>query len=252
MNAIRIRFAAIILAIALCAWPCFAYAEETPNSGSIGETVTWSYAPETATLTFEGEGEIPDCNNTDDVPWRQHASEATSIYLDPRIYKIGSRSFQSFHGLFPVALPENIAYVDTYAFARRSRLEMIWPPASLQKIEHAAFSDCTALTDVYFSGTKEQADAILIEGANQDLKNATWHYNESFAPFLKGDVNGNNKVNIIDAQLAHDIACRNYAPTPEMLLRARVNHADDVYAEDAFTIQQAIHNSWGAPIALCF
>lgn len=50
-------------------------------------------------------------------------------------------------------------------------------PDSVTSIEYGAFSGCTSLTDVYYTGTEEQWNEINIEGDNEALLNATIHYN---------------------------------------------------------------------------
>ena len=61
------------------------------------------------------------------------------------------------------------------------------------------------------------------------------------ANVLRGDVNGNNRVNIVDAQLAYDIARAVYtdfsAVSMEGFLKADVNGDASVDAVDAFAIQ---------------
>ncbi len=64
---------------------------------------------------------------------------------------------------------------------------------------------------------------------------------------LKGDVNRNGRLNIVDAQVAYDIACARYtanALSPASFLAADVNNNNCVDASDAFAIQHAIHYGW--------
>ena len=75
---------------------------------------------------------------------------------------------------------------------RNARITKVYIPASVTSIGERAFDtvrytydvetddvviDGYMLTDVYYSGTKEQAKAIDIAEDNKGLKSATWHYN---------------------------------------------------------------------------
>ncbi len=60
---------------------------------------------------------------------------------------------------------------------------------------------------------------------------------------MKGDVNGNGEVNIVDAQIAYDISCGVYADSPSlsaMLVAADVNEDGTVDSADAFAIQRYV------------
>ncbi|MDO4182720.1 MAG: transglutaminase domain-containing protein [Coriobacteriia bacterium] len=73
----------------------------------------------------------------------------------------------------------------------------------------------------------------------------------SFTAFagVKGDVNGNGVLNVVDAQMAYDMACGVYAPAdlPESAwAAANVDGEAGVTANDARAIQHAIHHGWPA------
>ena len=64
---------------------------------------------------------------------------------------------------------------------------------------------------------------------------------------LKGDVNDNGVVNIVDAQIAYDLArgvYRGSADEETMLDKADVNDDGIVNAQDARAIQYAVHFGW--------
>lgn len=58
-------------------------------------------------------------------------------------------------------------------------LKEVFIPVSVTKIDNRAFYGCTTLTDVHYSGTKEQWDKINIDtryNSNAPLLNATIHF----------------------------------------------------------------------------
>ena len=66
---------------------------------------------------------------------------------------------------------------------------------------------------------------------------------------IAGDVNCNGRMNIVDAQIAYNIACGKMAInetdfTQVMWLTADVNSNNDIEASDAFAIQVACHQGW--------
>lgn len=66
---------------------------------------------------------------------------------------------------------------------------------------------------------------------------------------LKGDVNNSVSVNIVDAQLAYDLATTtlflNHYDYETMLLRADINEDGAVFAEDAYAIQHYALTGFG-------
>lgn len=56
-------------------------------------------------------------------------------------------------------------------------LENINIPVSVTSIGEAAFNECAALTDVYYSGSEDAKNYIVIAESNEPLLNAMWHYN---------------------------------------------------------------------------
>jgi hypothetical protein len=50
-------------------------------------------------------------------------------------------------------------------------------PDSVTLIDYHAFNDCSKLKDVYYTGSEEEWNAILIGSCNPSLTNATIHYN---------------------------------------------------------------------------
>lgn len=56
-------------------------------------------------------------------------------------------------------------------------LKCIELPASVTSIDYGAFEHCNILTDVYYCGTPEMWDKVIIAGLNENLENATIHFN---------------------------------------------------------------------------
>ena len=101
-----------------------------------------------------------------------------------------------------------------------------------------------------------------VSGSDAGDVEHVWTFNSKGAPYAvegedpqpekehdRGDVNANGQVNIVDAQLAYDIACNQEGITglpgyEAMKKRAEVNGDGMVDAADALAIQNAIHHGW--------
>ena len=85
------------------------------------------------------------------------------------------------------------------------------------------------------------------------LKNSSFAVSDGAAVAVKyGDVNGNSKINIVDAQIALDVGKSVYKGTETVsvagLLAADVNHDNVVDAKDAYSIQIYVHyNAFTVP-----
>ena len=76
-----------------------------------------------------------------------------------------------------MTLPDGMTFIRLGTFQFCSRLSSVTIPSSVTEIQHAAFYGCTSLTDVYYGGSQAQWAAISFSTGNEDLKNATIHYN---------------------------------------------------------------------------
>ncbi|MEE5993784.1 MAG: leucine-rich repeat protein, partial [Oscillospiraceae bacterium] len=174
----------------------------------------------------------------------------SSITIPDSVTTIGSSAFSGCTSLTSVTIPDSVTTIGEFAFSECTRLTSVTIPDSVTTIEAGAFSGCTSLTsvtipdsvttigndafygctnlkDVYYTGTKEQWNAITIDFGNAPLLNATIHFN-STAPEQptdeleisvsslielnkalktkkgapkKFDLNGDNIINVIDLAL---------------------------------------------------
>ena len=70
-----------------------------------------------------------------------------------------------------------VTSIGSYAFEGCTSLASVTIGDSVTTIGEYAFYECTGLTDVYYTGTEEQWNAISIGAVNTALTNATIHYN---------------------------------------------------------------------------
>lgn len=122
-------------------------------SGACGDSIKWKYSAN-ETLTLKGAGAIPDCVSLFGgftAPWRDY--KISKIVIKSGITSIGAGAFYE------------------------SDATSVTIPESVTKIGDSAFYGCNSLTDIYYSGTEEQWEEIVIGYGNGKINNAEIHYN---------------------------------------------------------------------------
>lgn len=94
---------------------------------------------------------------------------APCITIPDSVTNIGNNAFSHCSGLESVIIPDSVTSIGTYAFRNCEKLTSIIIPTSVTSIESSAFQYCTRLKDIYYTGTKEQWNAIT--------KGSDWNYN---------------------------------------------------------------------------
>ena len=107
----------------------------------------------------------------------------TSITIPNSVTTIGNSAFLGCYSLTSITIPNSVTTIGEDAFWCCKSLTSITIPNSVISIGDRAFVDCDNLTDVYFTGTEAEWNAITIGSDNDELINATIHYN-STAPDL--------------------------------------------------------------------
>ena len=81
-------------------------------------------------------------------------------------------------------IPNSVTSIGLGAFDSCTGLTSITIPNSVTSIGYEAFERCTGLKDVYYTGSKDEWEAISIGEYNDCLLNATIHYNWNDDPVL--------------------------------------------------------------------
>ena len=107
----------------------------------------------------------------------QNCSALTEITLPKSLTEIGWFAFCDCTGLKEIILPDSMKTLYEGAFYGCNSLESITIPARVSGIGDNSFGNCSALKDVYYTGTRENWNAVWVGDRNDYLQNATWHFN---------------------------------------------------------------------------
>lgn len=102
----------------------------------------------------------------------------TNINIPNCVTTIGEGAFEwcgTFSDSFCISLPENISTISEGMF-RHAKISKITIHKSVTQIKDGAFYDCD-IKDVYYTGTEEEWKKIEIGTVNENLLNATIHFN---------------------------------------------------------------------------
>ena len=84
--------------------------------------------------------------------------------------------FSGCTALEEIAVPDSVTEIHSFAFRDCTGLKSVTLPAGLARIDMMAFTGCSALTDVWFAGTQEDWNRIVIGEGNEPLTGATVHF----------------------------------------------------------------------------
>lgn len=99
-----------------------------------------------------------------------------NVILSDDIISIGDSAFESCINLNSILLPESLVSVGNSAFKHCMDLTEIFISQNVAEINESAFYECFDLSDVYYAGSEEKWNKIAIGNGNNNLLNATVHY----------------------------------------------------------------------------
>ncbi len=139
-------------------------------TATVGVTVSAETSGDFTYTVWDGEATITGYTGSETVVTIPTALEGYPVTA------IGYEAFYEYTSLESITIPDSVTSIGDNAFYNCKSLENITLPDSLTEIGEYAFSGCDALMTVYYSGTKEQREAINIGNGNIDFTGVTWYY----------------------------------------------------------------------------
>lgn len=134
---------------------------------------------------LEGDILIPD--NVSEIKYLfMNCSSLTSVIIPDSVTSIGNGAFYGCSSLTNVTIPDSVVSIGLEAFNGCNSLKSVTIPDSVKIIGSQSFKNCSLFSDVYYSGSKEQWDAIRINDDNDCLLSSTIHYNYGQEPAKNG------------------------------------------------------------------
>ncbi|MGN0166225.1 MAG: leucine-rich repeat protein [Lachnospiraceae bacterium] len=137
----------------------FAFAADS-DSGSVTDTINYTFDGETGQLVISGTGALPDCIGgnsviTGRIPWFDYRSEIKSIVIENGITYIGGAIFYDC-GAVSVVMADSVAEMGEYAFDYCDNLTSVTLSKNIKIIPENCFYSCGSLASVTIpSGVKE-------------------------------------------------------------------------------------------------
>ena len=158
-------YLAVIMTM-FCFWGVATNVNAQTYDGSCGETSTWLYDSETATLTIEGTGSVTEIEG-----YSIHKELVENVIISEGITKLeSSNCFENFKDLTSVNLPDSLTYIGDYSFAGCDSLKAITIPKSVT-YGHLAFSG-SGLSSVTFAEGMTEIPEVICKGCSY-LENIT-------------------------------------------------------------------------------
>ena len=93
---------------------------------NLGEDVSYSYDPETNTLTISGTGAMESYEGTYQRPWNEYRNSITTIVIGSGVTSIGDNAFSECENLLSVTIPSSVTEIGDYALAYCEKFELCY------------------------------------------------------------------------------------------------------------------------------
>ena len=118
----------------------------TPESGMIGDSLTWKI--KNHMLTIMGEGDMPNWKSNESVPPWYNRDNVMAVEIKDGVTNIGNGAFSGLRNLTGVDIPDSVTSIGNYAFDTCISLPDIIIPDGVEYIGDGAFNACENLENI--------------------------------------------------------------------------------------------------------
>ena len=116
------------------------------ESGSCGDSMSWTLSYLTNTLTISGTGDMEDYSENSHPSWYALRDSVYAVVIENGITTIGNYAFYEMSAIRSVTIPNSVTWIYTCAFENCSGLTHVTIPESVEFISLCAFYGCSNLT----------------------------------------------------------------------------------------------------------
>ena len=135
----RLMAVLLCLTLLLACVPA-AYAAE---SGSCGESLSWTF--NAGTLTITGSGSMTNFPESSMAPWYAYRKDIVRLELPEGLTNIGDLAFYDCENLTAAVIPNSVTAIGRFAFTNCKSMQLLTIGSGVRSIGEAAFSDCYSL-----------------------------------------------------------------------------------------------------------
>ena len=160
-------------------------------------------------------------------------SSLISVTIPGNVTEIGDYAFWNNSSLHTVIISNGVPQIGFCMFTGCRSLKNIYIPSSVKNISWRAFQACESLTSIYYGGNEDDWNSINILSENDELLNATIHYNSkpTDTPKLYEIAYGAGQYEVFDSSLEKivtDTASTEYNP---LLAHMLITLCNSVHSE---------------------
>jgi len=141
------------------------------QTGTCGESLTWSLDTETGILEIAGSGAMTNWSGVTKTPWNAYRPKIKTVHIGDGVTNVGNFAFFNTSSIESVAIGDSVKSIGVNAFSS-CKIKSIFIPKTVKNIEDNAFFNCGNLKTVYYTGTEEEWNAISFTNGNDSLKSA--------------------------------------------------------------------------------
>lgn len=104
-------------------------------------------------------------------------SRLTNIIIPDSVTAIGPYAFEWCSSLTSITIPDSVTAIVDWTFVDCRNLKSVTIPKSVTHISAFAFVNCDSLKTIYYTGTKEEWNALQIDKYNTSIYKANMIYN---------------------------------------------------------------------------